>query len=97
MPQRPDFVSEVAGREPDNCTSPNIWPPNSPYCNICDFYLCGAVERDTNSSACNILAVFKYRITVVFNKLPGDQVRLACKRFRARLEKVVEVEGAYFE
>ena len=45
----------------------------------------------------NTLAVFKYRITVVFNKLPRDQVRLACKRFRARLEKVVEVEGAYFE
>ncbi|QQP49659.1 Uncharacterized protein FKW44_010409 [Caligus rogercresseyi] len=25
-----------------------IWPPNSPDCNPCDYYLWGAVERDTN-------------------------------------------------
>ena len=35
----------------DDYTSPNIWPPNSPDCNPCDFYLWGAVERDTNRSA----------------------------------------------
>ncbi|QQP35015.1 Uncharacterized protein FKW44_023111 [Caligus rogercresseyi] len=73
----------------DDYTSPNIWPPN--------FYLWGAVERDTNRTACNTMAELKARITLCFKKLPRDQVRCACSRFRSRLKKVVEVRGAYFE
>ncbi|QQP57068.1 Uncharacterized protein FKW44_001935 [Caligus rogercresseyi] len=81
----------------DDNTSPNIWPPNSPDCNPCDFYLWGAAERDTNRTACNTMAELKVRITLCFKKLPRDQVRCACSRFRSRLKKVVEVRGAYFE
>lgn len=91
------FTQKWLSENLDDYTSPNIWPPNSPDCNPCDFYLWGAVERDTNRTACNTMAELKDRITVVFNKLPREQVKLACARFRPRLEKVVEVEGAYFE
>ncbi|QQP35018.1 Uncharacterized protein FKW44_023116, partial [Caligus rogercresseyi] len=49
----------------DDYTSPNIWPPN--------FYLWGAVERDTNRTACNTMAELKARITLCFKKLPRDQ------------------------
>ncbi|QQP33106.1 Uncharacterized protein FKW44_024358 [Caligus rogercresseyi] len=52
---------------------PNIWPPNSPDCNLCDFYLWGAVERDTNRTACNTMAELKAHITLCFKKLPRDQ------------------------
>ncbi|QQP41220.1 Uncharacterized protein FKW44_015518, partial [Caligus rogercresseyi] len=58
----------------DDNTSPNIWPPNSPDCNPCDFYLWGAAERDTNRTACNTMAELKVRITLCFKKLPRDQV-----------------------
>ncbi|QQP34801.1 Uncharacterized protein FKW44_022818 [Caligus rogercresseyi] len=71
-------------------TGPNIWAPNSPDCNLCDYYLWGAVEQDTNRTSCNIMAE-------CFKKLPRDQVRSACARFRSQLEQVVEVRGAYFE
>ncbi|QQP53619.1 Uncharacterized protein FKW44_006153 [Caligus rogercresseyi] len=81
----------------DDYTSPNIWPPNSPDCNLCDYYLWGAVERDTNRTSCNTMAELKARIIRCFKKLPRDQVRSACARFRSRLEQVVEVRGAYFE
>ncbi|QQP53137.1 Transposable element tcb2 transposase [Caligus rogercresseyi] len=81
----------------DDYTSPNIWLPNSPDCNPCDFYPWGAVERDTNRTACNTMAELKARITLCFKKLPRDQVRCACSRFQSRLKTVVEVRGAYFE
>ncbi|QQP36730.1 Uncharacterized protein FKW44_021914 [Caligus rogercresseyi] len=81
----------------DDYTSPNIWLPNSPDCNPCDFYPWGAVERDTNRTACNTMGELKARITLCFKKLPRDQVRCACSRFQSRLKTVVEVRGAYFE
>ncbi|QQP51455.1 Hypothetical protein FKW44_012828 [Caligus rogercresseyi] len=39
----------------------------------------------------------KDRITDVFNKSPREQIKLICTRFRPRLEKVVQIECAYFE
>ena len=32
-------------------TSPNVWPPNSPDLNPMDYYVWGAVEKDTNCCA----------------------------------------------
>ena len=81
----------------EDYTSPNIWPPNSPYFNTCDYNLCGAVKGDTNRTACNTIAELKDQTTEVVNMLPMEQVRLACTRFRHRQEKVVQVEDAYFE
>ena len=43
------------------------------------------------------MAELKDQITVVFNKLPREKGKCACDRFRPRLEKVVEAEGAYFK
>ncbi|QQP38875.1 Transposable element tcb2 transposase [Caligus rogercresseyi] len=76
--QNPEVLSENL----DDYTSPNIWLPNSPDCNPCDFYPWGALNA---------------RITLCFKKLPRDQVRCACSRFQSRLKTVVEVKGAYFE
>ncbi|QQP54616.1 Uncharacterized protein FKW44_007504 [Caligus rogercresseyi] len=55
LAQNPKWLSENL----DDYTSPNIWPPNSPDCNPCDFYLWGAVERGTNRTACNAMAELK--------------------------------------
>ena len=81
----------------DDYTSLNIWPPNSPDCNPCEYYLWGVIERDTNRTSCNTMAKLKARITRCFKELLRDQVRSACARFRFQLEQVVEVRGAYFE
>ena len=78
-------------------TSPNLWPPNSPDCNPMDYYVWGAVEKDTNRSACNTKAELVAKIKEVFEDLPRDTVRDACARFRSRLEAVVEADGGHFE
>ena len=78
-------------------TSPNFWPPNSPDCNPMDYYVSGAVEKDTNFSACNTKAELVAKIKEVFEDLPRDTVRNACARFQSRREAVVEAEGGYFE
>ena len=57
----------------------------------------GAVKRDLNKSACNTLVELKNFIITLFKELPREQVKLACARFRPRLEKVVKVEAAYFK
>ena len=78
-------------------TSPNIWPPNSPDCNPCDYYLWGAVERQTNRTSCNGKDELIARIKAVFSNLPRGQVLTACSRFRGRLERVLEADGGFFE
>ena len=53
---------------PDNCfnkTSPNMWPPNSPYCNPMDYHACGAVERDTNHASYNAKVQLVTRVKAV--------------------------------
>ena len=77
--------------------SPDVWPPNSPDCNPCDYYLWGAVERQTNRSACNTKQELIDRIKAVFASLPKEEVQRACARFRGRLERVIDAKGAYFE
>ena len=96
-PEQQADQGEEAAHQVEAPPSPSIWPPNSPDCSPCDHYLWGAVKRDTNRTACNTMAELKDQITVVFNKLPREQGKCACDRFRPRLEKVVEAEGAYFK
>ena len=36
------------------------------------------------------MAELKDQITIMFNKFPREQVKLACTRFRPRLEKVIK-------
>ena len=78
-------------------TSPDMWPPNSPDCNPMDYYVWGAVERDTNRTSCNTKTELVKRVKTVFSRLSKDTVRAACGRFRKRLEAVVDAEGGFFE
>ena len=32
---------------------PSIWPPNSPDCNLFDYYLWGAVKKEINETFCS--------------------------------------------
>lgn len=77
--------------------SPNVWPPNSPDLNPMDYYVWGAVEKDTNRRASNTKAQLIDRIKVVFETLSRETVKLACSRFRSRIEAVVDANGSFFE
>lgn len=78
-------------------TSPNVWPPNSPDLNPMDYFVWGAVEKDTNRTSSNTKAQLMDKIKTVFEALPRETVASACSRFRSRIEAVIDANGGYFE
>lgn len=77
--------------------TPDMWPPNSPDCNPLDYYVWGAVERETNKTPCKTKDELKARIMATFNNLNKETVQKSCSRFRSRLEAVVEANGDFIE
>ena len=61
--------------------TPDMWPPNSPDCNPLDYYVRGAVERITNTTAFNNKAELRERICQAFQDLSPEIVKRACSRF----------------
>ncbi len=74
-----------------------VWPPSSPDCNPLDYFVWGVCERDVNRAPHNTLASLRSKITEVMASLSRDTVVTACKRFRNRIEAVVEVGGDFIE
>ena len=62
-----------------------------------DYYIRGAVVKDTNRRASTTKAQLIDRIKVVFETLPMETVKSACSRFRSRIEAVIDANGGYFE
>ena len=80
-----------------NYTSPNVWPPNSTDLNPMDYYVWGAVEKDTNCCASTTKAQLVDRIKAVFETLPRECVISICSRFQGQIEAVIGANGGYFE
>jgi hypothetical protein len=66
-----------------------VWPPSLPDCNPMDYFVWGVAERDTNRSPHNIKESQITSIEEVFSNFPREDLKLACSRFRSRLEEVV--------
>ena len=62
-----------------------------------DYYVCDAVEKDTNRCANTTKAQLIDIIKVVFETIPRKTVTSACSRFRSRAEAVIDGNGIYFE
>ncbi|QQP50491.1 Uncharacterized protein FKW44_011505, partial [Caligus rogercresseyi] len=67
--------------------SKEMWPPSSPDCNPLDYYVWGVLERESNKRAHN---------SVVAN-MNREHLVNACRRFRSRLEVVIEADGERLE
>ena len=78
-------------------TIPNVWPPNSPDLNPMDYFVWGAVEKDTNHYASNTKAQLLDKIKTVFEALQRETFASACSMFRSRTQAVIEANGGYFE
>ena len=72
-----------------------VWPPSSPDCNPMDYFVWGVAERDTNRSPHNTKESLITSIKEVFNNFPREDLKLACSRFRSRLEEVVAAKGDF--
>ena len=62
-----------------------------------DYYVCDAVEKDTNHRARTTKAQLIDRIKVVVETLSMETVTSACSRFRSRIEAVIDANSGYFE
>jgi len=74
-----------------------IWPPNSPDLNPLDYYVWGVCERDVNKHPHNNVDSVKAKITEVMQGMGRQEIVKACKRFRARIEAVIDNDGDFFE
>jgi hypothetical protein len=74
-----------------------VWPPSSPDCNPLDDYLWSICEREVNKASHNTAASLVAKITEVMVNLPRDTMAKACRRFRQRIEAVVEAGGDFFK
>lgn len=57
----------------------------------------GAVEKDTNLTACNMKVQMTDRIKEALEVLPQDTVKTACARFRGWVEAMEDTDGGFFE
>lgn len=77
--------------------SPDVWPPSSPDLNPMDYYMWGVVERETNKHPHNNLDSLRQSITDVMTNMDRNQVTKACRRFRSRIEAVVDANGGFID
>jgi hypothetical protein len=74
-----------------------VWPPSSPDCNPLDYFVWSVCERDVNKAPHNNVASLVTKIKEVVASLPRDTVAKACRRFRQRIEAIVDASGDFFE
>ncbi|QQP48772.1 Transposable element tcb1 transposase [Caligus rogercresseyi] len=81
----------------DMVWSKEFWPSSSPDLNLCDYYLWGILERDTNKRAYNTVDSLKAAIIQAVANLSREQVAHAVGRFRHRVEAVIVKGGSWIE
>ena len=64
-------------------TSTNVWPPNFPDLNPMDYYVWGAVKKDSNHCASTTKPQLIERIKAAFEAFPQEIVKSACFRFKS--------------
>jgi DNA-binding Lrp family transcriptional regulator len=77
--------------------SKEVWPPCSPDCNPLDYFVWSICERDVNKVPHSTAASLMAKISEVMANLPRHTVAKSCRRFRGRIEAVVEAGGDFFE
>ena len=77
--------------------SPWFWPPNSPDCNPCDYWLWHRVVRVACKTHHNSLELLKKDIRKAFRSLKREEVAKEVSKFRHRIEAVVKANGGHIE
>ena len=80
-----------------NRTTANIWPHSSSDLNPLNYFVWGAVERETNKHPLNTLNSLRVTITRIMTRMDEDHLIRACKCFRQRIESVIAAEGDFIE
>ena len=74
-----------------------MWPPSSPEYKPLDYFMWCEFEREVNKQPHNTQASLKAKISEVMTNIDREVVILAYKKFRSRIEAVVEASGNFIE
>ena len=74
-----------------------MWPANSPDLNPLDYSIWNAVASKACFKPHSSVQTLKSSVTRVWNNLDAAYVSHTCKKFRARLEKVIHSQGSTIE
>ena len=80
-----------------NFWSPEEWPPNSPDLNPLDYSIWSTVSQKACKERQPSILALKRKVGSYWRRMPPQDVRAACRRFRPRLERCVAENGSYFD
>jgi len=75
----------------------DVWPPSSPDLNPLDFSIWAKVQAQACRQQHPSLETLKRSVSRAWAGLDPDYIKLTCKQFRPRLQKVIEAEGGYID
>lgn len=73
----------------------DLWPPNSPDLNPCDFYLWNAIVSRMRVNKFTNREDFIKEIKSAIDKVPLEEIRNAIRSFTTRVRKVETSKGSY--
>lgn len=77
--------------------TPDIWPPSSPDLNPLDYYVWGVLEKEVNEHYHSTIDSLKATIVRVMSSMDQQHLIKACRRFRSRVEAVIQADGGFIE
>ena len=75
----------------------DFWPPSSPDCSPLDYGIWGVVESRACATPHRSVDDMKAAVEQEWANMSVDLVKSICRRFRPRLEAMVEAGGGHFE
>ena len=75
----------------------DIWPSSSPDLNVCDYWLFGVIEGESNATSHPSVNSLKAAIRRAFRNLDPEDVKRSCSRFRSRISQIIDAKGSHIE
>lgn len=75
----------------------DIWPSSSPDLNVCDYWLFGVIEGESNVTSHPSVNSLKTAIRQAFRNLDPEDVKRSCSRFRSRISQIIDAKGGHIE
>ena len=93
--QNPSLI--ILRRKSRNFSPPDYRPPSSPDLNPLDYGLWSILKQKVYSQKIHDMEHLKRRIRACWKEIPQDSINKTIDRFRARVRKMIEMEGNRFE
>ena len=75
----------------------DIWPSSSPDLNVCDYWLFGVIEGESNVTSRTSVNSLKVAIRREFRNLDPEVVKRSCSLFRSRISQIIHAKGSHIE